>query len=154
MNPDDTEPTAEELEEAESLARALERGHGSQAPTDALETAALLRYAKDAGALDSGRSQSILDDALTRAKPPSRARPWRTLLFGALGLSAAAAAALLVLQAEPKLGPSPLPAPPRALLDSQIQAMARETASLEPLAVELKPYRVAVYSAIREHYGR
>jgi hypothetical protein len=154
MNPeDDVEPTAEELAEAEELARALERGHGT-APAKDLETAALLRYAKDRGALDPEKSQLILDDALARARPRAQKSSWRVVLFGALGLSAAAAAAFLVLQTQPAPGASTLPAPPRALLDAQIQATAAESASLEPLGAELQPYRVAVYSALREHYGR
>jgi hypothetical protein len=151
MNPDDIEPTAEELAEAEELARALARGHG-RAPAKDLETAALLRYAKDRGALDPEKSQLILDDALARARPRARKSSWRVVLFGALGLSAAAAAVLLVFPTEP--APSALPAPPRALLDAQIRATAAESASLEPLGTELQPYRVAVYSALREHYGR
>jgi hypothetical protein len=154
MNPDDdTEPTAEELAEAEELARALERGHGP-APVKELETAALLRYAKDRGALDPEKGQLILEDALARARPRARNKSWRVVLLGALGLSAAAAAALLVLQSRPAPGASALPAPPRALLDAQIRATAAESASLEPLGAELQPYRVAVYSALREHYGR
>ena len=153
MNPDDIEPTAEELAEAEQLARALERGHG-RAPEKELEAAALLRYAKDRGALDPARSEVILEDALARARPRARKSGWRVVLLGALGLSAAAAATLLALQNQPAPGASALPAPPRALLDAQIQATAAETANLEPLGAELKPYRVAVYSALREHYGR
>jgi hypothetical protein len=153
MNPDDTEPTEEELEEAEALAKALDRGHGSPPPKD-LETAALLRYAKDGGELDPARSQAIVEDAIARARPRARARPWRVLLFGAFGLSAAAALTLLVLRNERGLGPSPLPAPPRALLDAQIKATSADAAGLEPLGSELAPYRVAVYSSMKEHYGR
>jgi hypothetical protein len=150
---DDTEPTAEELAEAEELARALERGHGA-APAKDLETAALLRYAKDRGALDPEKSQIILDDALARARPRAHKGSWRVVLFGALGLSAAAAAALLVFSTRSAPDASALPTPPRALLDAQIRATAAESASLEPLGAELQPYRVAVYSALREHYGR
>jgi len=153
MNPDDIEPTAEELAEAEELARALERGHGP-APAKELETAALLRYAKDRGALDPARSQLTLDDALSRARPRKRTSSWRVILIGAFGLSAAAAATLLALQSGPAPEASALPAPPRALLDAQIRATTSEAASLEPLGAELKPYRVAVYSTLREHYGR
>lgn len=154
MKTDDEEPTPEELAEAEELARALDRGHGSGAPTDALEAAALLRHANDESALEPAKGEAILNDVLARARPPRRASSWRLILFGALGLSAAAAATLLVLRSEPRFGPSELPAPPRALLDAQIQATSTETASLDPLGAELKPYRVSVYSALKEHYGR
>ena len=152
MNPDDTEPTAEELAEAEMLARALERGHGS-ASEEELQTAALLRYAKDGGTLDPDRSETILQGALAHVRPRRPTSSWRVVLFGAFGLAVAGAATLLVLLNQPH-APSPLPAPPRALLDAQIQATASESASLEPLGAELQPYRVAVYSALREHYGR
>jgi hypothetical protein len=153
MNPEDADPSPEELEEAARLARALDRGHAESPPGDALETAALLRYAKDESLLDTARSQSILDDVLARARPPKKTRSFRMIVFGALGLSAAAAATFIVVTNESKLGPSELPAPPRALLDAQIQATAA-TAGLEPLGSELKPYRVAVYSVLREHYRR
>jgi len=154
MNPEDEEPTPEELEEAEMLARALERRHAPSAPMDELEAAALLRYAKDAGSLDPARSQSILDDVLARARPPKKTSSFRLIVFGALGLLAAAAATLLVLRSEPTFGPSELPLPPRALLDAQMRAAGPEAASLDPLGSELEPYRVAVYSALKEHYGR
>src|SRR5262252_2457861 len=133
MNPDDADPSPEELEEAERLARALDRGHAESPPGDALKTAALLRYAKDEGALDDARSRTILDDVLARARPPKKTRSFRMLVFGALGLSAAAAATFLVVTNESKLGPSELPAPPRALLDAEIQATTPAAASLDPL---------------------
>lgn len=152
MNPDDTEPSADELAEAEMLARALDRGHGS-ASEEELKTAALLRYAKDGGVLDPERGEAILQGALAHAQPHRTRRSWGVVLFGAFGLAAAAAATLLVLLNQPHAA-SPLPAPPRALLDAQIRATASESASLEPLGAELQPYRVAVYSALREHYGR
>lgn len=154
MSPNDPEPTPEESEEAEKLARALDRGHAPSPPGDALGAAALLRYAKDEGALDPARGEAILEDVLSRAKPPRRAKPLRWFLLGSLGLSAAAGAALFVMTREPKFGPSELPAPPRALLDAEIRVSSPEAASLDPLGAELGPYRVAVYSAMKEHYGR
>lgn len=153
MDPDDAEPTPEELAEAEMLARALERGHGSASERD-LQTAALLRHAKDGGALDPARSEAILHEALAQARPRRSKSSWRVALFGAFGLAAAGAATLVVILNEHHVEASTLPAPPRALLDAQIRATASESASLEPLGAELQPYRVAVYSALREHYGR
>ena len=156
MKPDDDEPTAEELEEAARLARALERGHAPEgAPNDALAAAALLRYAKDGGALDPDRSREILQDALSRAKPP-RARPrLRYTLLGLLGLAAAGAASFVfVLRQQPPEGDTVLPAPPRALLEAQLAAASGPTASLDTLATATGEYRGRVYAKLREHYGK
>src|SRR5262245_37846202 len=116
MTSDDDEPTAEEREEAERLARALERGNapGGGVPEDALATAALLRYAKDGGALDPDRSRAIFEEAVANARPLRAAkRRIRFTLLGLLGLAAAGAASivLVVRTLEPEPEPS-LPAPP------------------------------------------
>src|SRR4029078_10953852 len=104
MTPDD-EPTQAELEEAEALARALERGHTTEAtPEDALGTALFLRYTKDGGSLDETERDAILADALARARPPraaSPARTWGWRRFGALGFAGAAAAAALIVARAP-----------------------------------------------------
>jgi hypothetical protein len=156
VNLDDDEPTAEEAEEAARLARALERGHAPEgAPNDALSAAALLRYAKDGGALDPERSREILEDALSRARPP-RARPRvRYTLLGLLGLAAAGAASVvLVLRAQAPESDTALPAPPRALLEAQLAAASGPARSLDALAVETGEYRGKVYAKLRERYGK
>jgi hypothetical protein len=156
VNLDDDEPTAEEVEEAARLARALERGHAPEgAPNDALSAAALLRYAKDGGALDPERSREILEDALSRARPP-RARPRvRYTLLGLLGLSAAGAASVvLVLRTQAPEPDTALPAPPRALLEAQLAAATGPATSLDALAVETGEYRGKVYAKLRERYGK
>lgn len=156
MTTNDDEPTEAELREAEALARALDGGRGDpEMPDDALGTAAYLRYAKDGGALDSDKEEAILADALARARPP-RARPaWRWRIFGALGL-AATGAALVFIVARAPIGDAAdtLPAPPRALLEAQIDAAGGRVASLDTLTAETRDYRAAVYGALRDRYGR
>lgn len=156
MIQDDDEPIAEELEAAEALARALDRGHaGPATPDDALEAAALLRYSKDDGALDERRAAAIFEDAMSRARAPrarSRTRFW---FFGLLGLAAAGAASVvLVNRAETPAGAALLPAPPRRLLEAEIEAAGTRTASLEALSAETAGYRASVYSSLKERYGR
>lgn len=167
MTPDD-EPTRAELEEAEALARALESGHVPPKahrglPEDALGTAAFLRHMKDAGALDVARADAILADALAHARPPvlaSRGRTWGWRLFGALGFAGAAAAAGIIgvrTVARAPLGEasaSALPAPPRALLEAQLDAAAGRVASLDALSAETHGYRTAVYGALHDRYDR
>jgi hypothetical protein len=168
MTPDD-EPTQAELEEAEALARALESGHVPPArdrgrgqegpPEDALGAAAFLRYAKDGGSLDATRADAILSDALARVRPPvqtSRGRAWGWRLFGALGFATAAAAAALIVARAPlrEESASTLPAPPRALLEAQIDAAGGRVASLDALTVETNGYRRAVYGVLHDRYDR
>jgi hypothetical protein len=156
VNPDDEEPTAEELEEAARLARALERGHAPEgAPNDALGAAALLRYAKDGGALDPERSREIFEDALSRARPPPARPRLRYTLLGLLGLAAVGAASFMfVLRDQTPESDTVLPAPPRALLEAQLAAASGPTASLDLLAAQTGEYRGRVYAKLREHYGK
>jgi hypothetical protein len=156
MIQDDDEPTAEELEAAEALARALDRGHAAPAtPDDALETAALLRYSKDGGALDEGRAAALFEDAMSRARAPKARSRTRFWLFGVLGLAAAGAASLvLVNRAEAPASAALLPAPPRRLLDAELEAAGTRTASLDALSTETAEYRALVYSRLKERYGR
>jgi hypothetical protein len=150
-SPDDDEPTADELRDAEALARALESAPGGgAAPDDALGAAALLRYARDGGALHSERAERILAAALPKKRrAPALGRRWRW--FGALGLGfAAAATALLVLSPRRSEG---LPTPPRALLEVEASAAA-QSADLDALNREMKSYRGAVYASLEERYRR
>src|ERR1051325_7466281 len=99
MTPDEDEPTPEELEEAERLGRALERGNApGGVPEDALAAAALLRFAKDGGALDPDRSRAIFEDAVKNARPLRAAKKRiRFMLFGLLGVAAAGAASVVLV---------------------------------------------------------
>ncbi len=154
MTLDDEEPTAEELAEAERLAHALERGHSAEpVPEDALGAAALLRFAKDAGALPPERSERILQDALARARP-LRAKPrLGATLLGLLGLAAAGAASIVFVVRSQAPEPASLPAPPRALLEAQLSA-ANMRSSLTTLDVETMRYRREFYAKLRERYDK
>src|SRR5262245_56231086 len=97
MVEDEADPTPEELREAEALAHAPDaRTPDAAAPRDALETAALLRYARDGGALAPERERALAErmrGALRRA-PQRRRRVVAAL--SVLGGSLALAAALLL----------------------------------------------------------
>jgi hypothetical protein len=153
---DEEAPTEEELREAEALATALERGRGTaETPGDALGAAALLRYNKDGGALEQGQGQAILEDALSLARPRGREVRSRHWLLGLLGLAAAGAASLAILQRAQAPGAlAVLPKPSRTLLQAQIEAAGGGAASLGPLSAETANFRVAMYTALRERYGR
>lgn len=151
MNDDDIDDI--ELREAEALAAALDRGRASEGlPDDALETAALLRYSEDGGALAPDREDALLEEVLhvadrVAAREPRRraARGW---VFGGLGL-AAGLALLIALRPEP---PSTvLPTPSARLLQAQLARM--DDASHEPrFDDEMRAYRGAVYSALEARY--
>jgi hypothetical protein len=170
------EPSEEELAEAEALARALERGTGTEAlPDDALSTAALLRYSQDGGELADERKSAILDEVLATAKPkPAPATVEKPLLgwlkwlvpIGGLGAVAAVALALLVAMpsASPDTAPSAsevatvaptdLPAPGVALLRAQAEAASAAEGADVVLASEMRTYRGALFAALEERYGR
>lgn len=173
VRPDDDEPTAEELREAEELRRLLdgdevgERAFDARAPE--LEAGALLRYSQGAGELSAEREDAILRGLLDGAgvpEAPAATRPaaraqgfdWRAALrwfLGVGGLAAAAAIALLVLRPWEGAGATTattLPPPSVALLRAQAVA-ASEGGSVEALAGAMRGYRTGVYSALRERYG-
>ena len=154
MMPDDDEPTAEELEEAAALARALERGqsHG-RVPDDALEAAHLVRYSKDGGALGPRQSEDILTDVLERARPPSPSRARRFTLLGMLALGAAAGVVFVLSPRAPEAA-ARLPEPPRALLAAQAEAVRTSVGGLAALSTEMAPYRASMYTALEESYSR
>jgi len=170
--------TAEEQAQAEALARALDGQASSPdgaAPADALETAALLRYAAGDGELDEGRAEAVLDalwpPGAQRPGDPSsapalmRARArWRgPALAAALGFAAAAAALLWSRPgaevAAPADGPqlqapseaATLPAPPTELLRAQAAA-ARDPATRDALDTAMGSYREAVLRRLAAQY--
>src|SRR6185369_13839419 len=96
---DDQEPTAEELREAEALAAALASERPASAPPpDALEAAALLRYA--AGARLEPARQAAIAAELRGAVARRPRRRWLWILAPAL--PAAVALALLVRANAPR----------------------------------------------------
>lgn len=151
MNDDDIDE--HELREAEALAMALDRGRASDGlPDDALETAALLRYSEDGGALAPDREDALLEEVLqvadrVTAREPRRRSAWGWL-FGGLGL-ATAVALLIVLRPAPT--PTVLPAPGAGLLAAQLARM--DDASNEArFDTEMRQYRGAVYAALEARY--
>lgn len=176
----DEEPTEEELREAEALVQALERGSSRNAlPEDALETAALLRYSRDGGALPEERRRAVLDDLLANAKPAEaagRARSarrarWLRWLVPLAGLGAAAGAVLLMTVTAGQQEPMPsaaqestaqestaprfeLPPPPAELLTAQAAAAGGTAREAEALSTRMRGYRREVYAALEARYGR
>jgi hypothetical protein len=152
MMHDEDDPSEEELREAEALARALDRGHAPTPPDDALGAAALLRYARRGATLPEARHDAILSEAIQGAR--RRERPIRRFfLLSALGLSLAAAFALVVSRTT-RSEPSLLPAPPTTLLSAQAEAARPGAGNLATLGAEMKPYRDSVYAKLEERYGK
>jgi hypothetical protein len=163
---DDT-PSARERAEAEALARALEGDdEAGAAPADALEIAALLRYAQ--GRDDA--SAALLVRARAAARAPQRARSGsiRAVARVAFPIALAAAAvalAYLPLGAPQQAPPAQAPSgePPRAqtasagtlraLLDAEAEALARRDAPLEPLLHASAAQRRVLWSELAQRYG-
>ena len=162
---DELEPTAEELAEAASLARAMdgdversgvERDFDDAGLDDALTTASLLAYSEGAGDLRADRAAAVLEDVLKTARRPEQAKApagvpdrassrswWRFLV--PLPFAAAAAAAFFVLNAR-----SLLPAPSMSLIEAQAAAAAGQDA--ERLDDAMSDYRSQLYAALEEGY--
>lgn len=157
---DEEEIGADEQQEAEALARALDRGSAEAGlPEDALQTAALLRYQRDGGALSPDRSEAILGDVLSvadriadrAAARPEPRRDWRWLL-GAVGL---AAALLLFVWLRPggEAAPTALPSPDLGLLRAQMARASGGEDADDAFEAEMDNYRGAVYASLEERYG-
>jgi hypothetical protein len=145
MVEDESDPTPEELREAEALARALERqASAGDAPRDALETAALLRYARDGGALPPERERALADRL--RARPAAPSRRTRILVSALAGTLAAAASVLLALRANAPRVEAPVP--PLELLTAQARAAAREPGALAALDLEMQRHRRALHASL------
>lgn len=161
----DPEIDPEERLEAEALARALERGSADEAlPDDALQTAALLRYSADGGALSKAREDALLSEVLETAERVAARRPeeppaagWWRWLLGLVGVGAAVAAALLLVMRDPgPVEPTALPSPEAALLTAQMQRLSAGAAgepSDEDFEQAMRSYRGDVYAALSSRYG-
>ena len=142
-------PTAEELAEAESLARALEDGAGpggdTSAVNDALAAANLLR-ASARPTLSEMRARAVLNRAWRT--------PRRAIARAALAAVAAAVAVVLVFALRPRQ-PAPLPAPGPDLLRAQLAAARPDgSAAMSRLDSEMSAYREQVFGALQRVYGR
>jgi len=149
MMDEERPPTAAELREAESLARALEEpsqpGRELTSVDDALGAAYLLRASKRAE-LGELRARAVRQ----RIWPKE---PWPLWARAAAAAFAGIAAAAVILAVRPR-GPARLPAPGARLLQAQLAA-ARPGASAElgGLEVETAAYRERFYGALGRTYG-
>lgn len=157
MSDEESLPTAEELAEAEALARALEGDApaGEPALDDVVATAALLRRARDT---QSNERRLEEDRRIAEGVAPSlaaldarRRRRGRWRWLAPAVLVPAAAAAVLIATAGRHAGPGapPVPAPPLALFEAQARA-ASGRADLALLDREMRAYRETVYAALGE----
>lgn len=160
----------EEAREAEALSLALERGRATDAlPEDALETAAFLRYSRDAGELPPEREDALLaelwDSAKAREAAPkkSSALKWMAWLVPMGGLAAAAAAFLVFAtfgarDAAPAAeqvavrAQTVLPSPSTELVRAQL-AVANGEAELAALREPMQGYRSEMLAALETRYG-
>lgn len=159
----------DERREADALARALERGSADEdLPEEALQTAALLRYSADGGALDVERAEAILGDVLdasakaaakkqsaqSEARAPWWQAGWQAGWRWVLGLSSVAAIAILLLflLRPGTVDPTVLPAPSPGLLSAQLARVSAPEAD-QDFDREMGTYRADVYAALTERYG-
>ncbi len=154
---------ADELAEAEALARALERGSGGdELPEDALEAAALIRYSLDGGELPRDREDAILAEVLQGAqraaerRPAPSRRPWWMAIFG-LGFAGAAAAAVVAiliwrgLPTAPAIPENGAPAPGLEVVRASMGRLEGADHD-EAFDAAMRGYRAGVYDALSERY--
>jgi len=138
-----------ENREAEALARALE-GDGSpeEIPTDALETASLLRASREDAGLDPARQQKILDKILPEKKRVS----WLRWLVPVAGVAGVLFLVLMmpIYSRAPQQSAVVFPAPPRSLL--MAQARAAQGKDLKGLEKKMHKYRGEMYASLAGKY--
>jgi hypothetical protein len=144
---EELKPSAEELAEAEALARELEEPSSAPQPADALEAAALLRASVESELSDQ-RLDAVRERVLERAAPRAKVS-WLPWAAPAAALAAAAAALLVFL---PTAAPesTALPAPGAGLLKAQAEVAQGESAAL--LRATMKRYRTEYMTALRQRY--
>lgn len=156
----DESSRAQEEQEAEALARALE-GQGTDAPSDALEIAALLRYARGQDEATPGQLERARAGA-ERAPVRMFGRRSMRVLAGTLAAAAVALLALLSSEAPESSAPAPraqAPASaPRAsslarLLDAQGEALARPDTPLTGLSAASALHRRDLFASLSARYG-
>jgi hypothetical protein len=156
----DDEMSEEELAEAESLMKALERGSGTDLPEDALEAAALLRYSAGDGELGGTRMDAILEDVFESAKERPKeetSSPWLAWLKWLVPVGALAAAgvfALVVLNQGGAPVATRLPPPDVELLTAQARVASQDEGSDGALASAMGDYRQVMLSSLSRRYGK
>ena len=161
------EPTPTEASEAEALRRALAGERPDRPPPpEALETAALLHYARSAGRLDPARRDAVRG-RLRSALPGRRRRRW---IWALAPLPVVAAAVMLmtvplssyrsappVSATAPPLPSSlpspPLPPPSPSLLEAQAAAARGDRQALATLDLEMRAYRQAMLDRLLDPGG-
>jgi hypothetical protein len=161
----DDSPTQHELAEAEALARALDGGD-APAPVDALEVAALLRYARgqdQASAASLAHARSAALHALPRRRGPLRMRTLAVALAAAAAIALVYLPSALLLRAPSAEAPVQAPAgsvaraparrPLPSLLEAQAQALAQPDAPLDALVAASAAQRRQLWSELARRYG-
>lgn len=140
----DLPPTAEELAQAEALARSLDGAGAGGSPE--LETAALLRQARGA------EVPEVIDEILPALKARPRRRWWvwpAMLVPAAAGLLVLSTGTLSYRAARAPSAesarPAGLPRPSPALLAAQTRAASGDPAALVALEAEMRSYRLKMY---------
>jgi len=167
MKPEDEQPSEEELREAAALAAALENEPaGGGAPTDALETAALLRHARAPLAVPPAHAPVAAAHVAPALEARRMPRPRRSRIWIAISVVAPAAAAgwLFLAQSpmrahrhpiQPKIHVAP-PAPSSGLLAAQAAATRSGDApgvALARLDREMRAYRRQYHEGLRRVHG-
>jgi len=163
MKPEDDEPAPsdEELREAAALARALETDAPTESgdaapPSDAIETAALLRHARAPLAVPPAH-EPIAAAQASEALAARRGRRGRRHLWIAASIVAPAAAAawLLFAPVRNRNAPPPLAIPPPSpgLLAAQAEATRGGRTALARLDEEMRAYRRRYHDGLRRRGG-
>jgi hypothetical protein len=152
----------DEAREAEALARALDRGTASDdLPERELQTAALIRYSADGGALSEEREDALLADVIAAADKIAQKKgetkpvpaPWWRWIAAFAGVSAVAIVIVIVVAGPLRtVEPTALPAPNASLLSAQMGRL-EDTGDDARFETEMTAYRRDVYDALGERYG-
>ena len=151
----EAEASAEEVVQAEALARALEADEGRRVDgaDDELETAAFLRHVRavETGAAKPGAVGAPDGRTLAAVDARHPRLRWRWLVPALL--MPAAVGLLLATSMEWRTGlDAPLPVPPRELLQAQARA-AGGHADLAALDRLMRDYRASYYAALAKRGG-
>lgn len=154
------DPTEQERREAEALRRGLE---GVESPadaaeaSDALETAALLRWASDEAGRSPRRHAALRAELL--AAPAAAAGgtqgppDWLRWLFPVAAFAALVVAVAFSVVEAPAVPTGLLPAPDQVVLLRQAEAAHAGGGRLAALSAAMGPYRETVLTTLSRRYG-